>query len=510
MSAPAPPTAERPYVFLVRLSGELSIKAKATRNRFTNTLKRNLVDAMRAEGIDAEVRRSWSRIYVTASSEDAGEAAARVFGVNSVSRVEVRRWDRYEEVLDAGEEVFAPLLEGRKFAVRASRGDKRAIPFRSGDVERALGARLLPHAAGVDLGSPEVTAHVEVQVGHVYFFSTSVPGPAGLPLGEGGRALSLVSGGFDSIVASWLLLRRGVELDYLFCNLGGTPHLEGTLQVLKVLADRWSYGARPRLHIVDFQPVVEELEAKVKPRYWQVVLKRQMVRAAERIARQGTAGAIVTGEAVGQVSSQTLPNLAVISEATVLPILRPLVAANKEEIFEWARKIGSFDLSAKVPEYCALVHEQPATKASRKRIAEAEEALDLDALSHRVDERTILGLRDLDLDRLAAAQASGKDHVPEGATVVDLRSPAGFNSWHYPGAVRLDYFEALKAYRSFDRGKTYLFYCEVAIKSAHVAELMRAEGFSAYHFDGGLKNLMRHFESQDPALKAVLSPVLLD
>ncbi len=510
MSAPAPPTPERPYVFLVRLSGELSIKAKATRSRFTNTLKSNLADAMKAEGIDAELRRSWSRIYVTAASEEAGEVAARVFGVSSVSPVEVRRWERYEDVLDAGEEIFAPQVKGRKFAVRTNRGDKRAISFRSGDVDRALGARLLPYAAGVDLTSPEVTAHVEVQVGHVYFFSTSVAGTAGLPLGEGGRALSLVSGGFDSIVASWLLLRRGVELDYLFCNLGGTPHLEGTLAVLKILADRWSYGARPRLHIVDFQPVVEELEARVKPRYWQVVLKRQMMRAAERIARQGTAGAIVTGEAVGQVSSQTLPNLAVISEATVLPILRPLVASNKEEILEWARKIGSFELSAKVPEYCALVNEHPATKASRKRVAEAEVGLDHDALARRVDERTILDLRALDLDLLAAAKEFSRESVPDGATVVDLRSPAAFSSWHYPGAMRLDYFEALKAYRSFEREKTYLFYCEVAIKSAHVAELMRVEGFAAYHFDGGLKSLMRYFESQDPALKAVLSPVLLD
>jgi len=137
------------------------------------------------------------------------------------------------------------------------------------------------------------------------------------------------------------------------------------------------------------------------------------------LCAQGTAAAIVTGESVGQVSSQTLPNLAVISEATVLPILRPLVAANKEEIFEWARKIGSFELSAKVPEYCALVNEQPATKASRKRIAEAEETLDLDALAHLVDERTILGLRTLDLERLAAAQERGETEAP--ATLPDGR-----------------------------------------------------------------------------------------
>jgi thiamine biosynthesis protein ThiI len=509
MSSPAPPTPERPYVFLVRLSGELSIKAKMTRSRFTNTLVENLADALASAGIDAELRRSWSRIFITAESEETAEVVARVFGVSSVSRVECRPWTSYEQLLDLGEELFREEVTGRKFAVRTRRGDKRHIHFGSGDVDRALGARLLPYAAGVDLTQPEVTVNVEVQVDHVYFFSSKVAGPAGLPQGEGGRAVSLVSGGFDSIVASWLLLRRGVQLDYVFCNLGGTPHLEGTLKVLKVLSDRWSYGSRPRLHILDFQPIVEELKKSSKPRYYQVVLKRQMLRAAERVARQGKAMAIVTGDSVGQVSSQTLANLAVISGATALPVLRPLAGSNKDEIFAWARHIGSFELSALVPEYCALTAEQPATKASLKRVVEAEQGLDPNTIYGQVSERMVLDLRGLDLDRLEADEWSTTS-IPEEATILDLRTPTAFASWHYPEATRLDYFEALKAYRSFDRTKTYLFYCEVAIKSAHLAELMRREGFTAFHFKDGLKELLRLYESQDPALKAALSPVLLD
>ena len=100
--------------------------------------------------------------------------------------------------------------------------------------------------------------------------------------------------------------------------------------------------------------------------------------------------------------------------------------------------------------------------------------------------------------------------MPEGATVVDLRSPAAFNSWHYPGAIRLDYFEALKAHGSFEPGKTYLFYCEVGIKSAHLAELLREAGFDAYHFKDGLRTLVRYYENEDKALRALMSPVLLD
>jgi len=509
MHGPAPTTPERPYVFLVRLSGELSIKAKGTRHRFTTRLVANLEDALTSSGIDFRLVRTWSRLFVTASSPEADAALARVFGVCSVSRVEPRAWETLDDVLRHGEEIFAPRVAGKAFAVRARRVERQRIPFRSADVERELGTRLLPHAARVDLGSPEVTAHVELHAGLAYFFSDSVPGPDGLPLGQGGRAVSLVSGGFDSVVASWLLLRRGLQLEYVFCNLGGAPHRDGTLAVMKVLADRWSYGDRPRFHMVDFQPLVVELEERCPPALWQVVLKRQMLRAAEQVARAVGAAAIVTGESVGQVSSQTLQNLAVISRATELPVLRPLCGANKEEIFTYARHIGSFDLSAKVPEYCALTRDHPATRASFKQVNEAEAQLDLGRVGHQVRERMLVDLRALDLER-AAATSCEVESVPEGAVVVDLRSSEAFRAWHYPEALRLDYFEALKAWPQLERGRVYVFYCEVGIKSAHLAEVMREAGFESYHLKDGLKTLRRRLDGQDAALKAVLSPVLLD
>jgi thiamine biosynthesis protein ThiI len=509
MRGPAPTTPERPYVFLVRLSGELSIKAKGTRQRFTSRLVANLEDALASSGIDFELARTWSRLFVTASSPEADAALARVFGVSSVSRVEHRTWESLDDVVRHGEEIFAPRIAGKRFAVRARRVEPQQIPFRSADVDRELGTRLLPHAARVDLGSPEVTAYVELHAGQAYFFCDSVPGPDGLPLGRGGRAVALVSGGFDSVVASWLLLRRGVELEYVFCHLGGAPHRDGTLAVIKVLADRWSYGVRPRLHMVDFQPLVAELEERCPQALWQVVLKRQMLRAADQVARAVGAAAIVTGESVGQVSSQTLQNLAVISRATDLPVLRPLCGTNKEEIFVYARRIGTFDLSAKVPEYCALTRDHPATHASFKRVNEAEARLELGHVRLQARERMTLDLRALDLGR-AAATSCEVESVPDGAVVVDLRSPEAFRGWHYPQAQRLDYFEALKTWPQLDRGRIYVFYCEVGIKSAHLAEVMREAGFESYHLKDGLKTLRRWLDGQDPALKAVLSPALLD
>jgi thiamine biosynthesis protein ThiI len=240
---------------------------------------------------------------------------------------------------------------------------------------------------------------------------------------------------------------------------------------------------------VDFAAVAAELRERTEPRYWQVLLKRQMLRAAERVARERHALAIVTGEAVGQVSSQTLGNLAVISQATTLPILRPLVGANKDEIIALAERIGTAPLSAVVQEYCAMVPRRPATHAALDAILAEEARLDPAVL-----ERAVAGRRVFDLDALDP-EAHGVpelevEAVPPGATVIDLRSRAAHRAWHWPGALQLDLGAALQAYPSFDKEKSYVLYCEFGLKSAHLAELMRRSGFAAFHVKGGTKRLM--------------------
>ncbi len=495
-------------VYAIHYSGELSVKAKGTRNRFCERLARNLADALDSAGIQHEIKRTWSRLYLESPSERAGEVASRIFGVSSVTSAERRPWESLEDILRCGEEIFAPVVAGKTFAVRVRRGGRsQKLPFRSPKVERELGALLAPHAAGVDLKHPQVTARIELRRGDAYYSSRRIPAQGGLPLGTEGHAVVLLSGGFDSAVAAWLLLRRGVMVDYLFCNLAGDSHRDAVLPVAKVLADDWSAGYRPQLHMVDFRPAVEELRTRCPQPLWQVLLKRQMLRAADRLARMVKANAIVTGEAVGQVSSQTLANLSVISSATEIPILRPLVAANKEEIIDLARLVGTHDLSAQVPEYCALTPRGPETHAKVSRVARAEQGLDPEKLKALIEERATFDLRALDLGRVSAPDLE-VESVPEGAVVIDLRSPMAFRSWHHPGALSLGYVEALGAYRSFDREQTYLFYCEVGLKSAHLAELMKEAGRRAFHFRGGLKGILRS-AGTDEALQAAMSPALL-
>ncbi|MEE9609452.1 MAG: tRNA uracil 4-sulfurtransferase ThiI [Myxococcota bacterium] len=470
---------------LLRFSGDVGTKARATRFRFQGRLLQNLRDALRSAGVAPRVRVSRDRIFVEVPNRAAVEALARVFGVQSISLVECRTATRLEEITSAGEELFRERVRGRRFAVRARRvGNRNRIPVSAREVERTLGAALLPVSAGVDLGDPEVTARVEIGEGEAYFFSETTRAHGGLPLGVEGRALALISGGFDSAVAAWHLLKRGVALDYAFCNLGGATHQLGALRVAKVLADRWSYGDRPQLHAVDFSPLVEELQTRTQRRYWQVLLKRQMLRAADSLARARRAEAIVTGEVVGQVSSQTLRNLAVISRASSAPILRPLVGFNKEEIIAVAQRIGTFELSKVVGEYCAMVPQRPATGASERAVLEQERQLDPSLLERAVAGCTVFDLRSLDLEKLELPDLE-VERIPEGATLLDLRSKADYERWHHADALRMDFPQALRAYPNFDRSVVYVLYCEIGLKSAHLAELMREAGFDAYHFKGG-------------------------
>jgi len=276
----------------------------------------------------------------------------------------------------------------------------------------------------------------------------------------------------------------------VFCNMGGETHLQGVLRVARILACRWSYGDRPVFHVVDFSGVVAELQAKTARRFWQVLLKRQLLRAAEQVASTTRAVAIVTGDAVGQVSSQTLQNLAVISRATELPILRPLVGFNKEEIIAVAEKIGTVELSKVVREYCDLVARRPATSAAQAAVDAEETHLDPALLARAVAERKLHDLRALDENQLGFPELE-IERIPPDAIVLDLSSRERYQGWHWEGALRLDFQQALQAYAAFDPTRRYVIYCEFGLQSAFLAEQMRKAGLDAFHVRGGSRALRR-------------------
>jgi thiamine biosynthesis protein ThiI len=488
-------------LFLVRLSGELTIKSRRTRRSFQQRLRVNVEDALRRTGTPFRLRDEWGRFFVEAAGVAPLATLARVFGLSSISRVEVVCEPSLERILEVGERSYAERVRGRSFAVRArvrARG-----PLRSREVNYGLGAALCRHGR-VDLDEPDVEVHVEIHPHGAYFFSQRVPGAGGLPLGGAGSAVALISGGYDSAVAAWMMLRRGLALHYVFCNLGGAAYERSVLRVAKVLTEGWSHGARPRLHVVDFAELLRLLRERTRGGLRQVVLKRLMYRTAERIGREVGALALVTGESVGQVSSQTLANLRAISSCTELPVLRPLAGFDKEEIIARSREIGTYELSCSVREYCA-VERRPRTAVRPESVAAEENRLDLAVLDRSVAGRRVIDLRSVAL-RDTVVPYLFTTSVPADAVVIDTRRAALYDAWHYPGAVRRDLARLSDEYGALDRTRTYVLCCDVGVRTAELAERMQRSGFEAYSFAGGVPALRRWAESTDAAARSRPEP----
>ena len=487
---------QTPRLALLRLSGEIGIKARPTRMQFRKRLVQNLRDALASEGLPPLLEVSHDRLFAALPAHTPLEdhALARVFGVSSLSLVERHALTALPDIVRMGAALFADAVRGRHFAVRARRvGRREASTASASEVERQLGAALLPGAAGVDLENPEVTVRLELTERATSFFTERAQGPGGLPLGVEGRAVALFSGGFDSAVAAWQIQKRGVECDFVFCNLGGAAHLREVLRVALHLATRWSYGARPRLYAIDFEAIAAALRAHTMTRYWQILLKRQMLRAAEAVAEEISASAIVTGDSVGQVSSQTLPNLAVVSRATPLALLRPLVGFDKSEIVDRARAIGTYALSESVGEYCALVPSKPATQARLDAVLAEEARLPDDPLRGALAARTVFDLRALE-PSVFDDEGIAIDALPADAVLLDLRPIAQYRGAHHPRALHLDFASALTAWPSFDRAQRYVLVCEYGLLSAQLAGHMRRDGYRVHHFRGGQRALLRAAE----------------
>ncbi len=489
---------------IVRVAAEVASKSNRTRRRFHRQLVHNLDDALRSSGIPAQVSDRWSRLFVRVKappgadpSSHSLDPARRVFGVSSFSRVDAVVSADLDEIVRVGHDLYREQVSGRRFAVAPRRTGRH--PFSSRDIGVQLGAALNPYGT-VDLTTPEVTVHVEVRDQRSYLYRGRTEGPGGLPLGVQGRAVCLISGGYDSAVAAWLLLKRGVALDYVFCNLAGPAFERSVLRVTRVLADRWSYGHRPRIHILDFAEPVRALRNRVTPRYWQVVLKRLMYRSAEAVAREIGAQALVTGEALGQVSSQTLPNLRAIEAAATLPVLRPLVGFDKEEIIRIARGIGTAALSARVREYCAILEGKPVTAAKALAVDREEAPLDPGLIKAAVAARRVMNVRELTETELRDDYL-WVDSLPADAHPIDCRPPQQDDGWRFPGARRAlpDSFPDLAP--TLNREAQYVLFCDNGVQSGQLANILQTAGFEAYALRDGTRALQRQAGGRtDPAI----------
>ncbi len=366
---------------------EIALK-KGNRPYFTELLKRNLVTAVKDLGVK-EIRSLPARLLLTFKNDiDQTTVVSRirsVFGVANFSPVE--RTPRDLDVIQSRILESLNSMSFSSFRIETQRGDKN-FPLTSPEINRQLGAPVKERSgARVDLTNPELTVTVEILSRDAFFGFDRIQGAGGLPVGASGRVVSLISGGIDSPVAAYRMMQRGCRL--IFVHFHSVPYLDKTSQekVRTLVSTLTRHQYLSRLYLVPFGEIQRQIVTAVARPLRVVLYRRMMLRIAEALARTAKAKALVTGESLAQVASQTLDNMAVIQQASTLPILRPLVGMDKQEIIDQARRIGTFDISSIPDQDCCqlFVPKHPATKA---RIGEVEES----EASFNVHEMVRLGI----------------------------------------------------------------------------------------------------------------------
>lgn len=371
---------------------EIALKAR-NRPFFVNQLVRNLKRAT-ADFPVRRIQKLPGRLLLELAGENAAQEVAervrRVFGVaNCCSAL------RCDLDLEALKDTAAKALAGRPFQtfrVTARRAYK-TFPLTSPQLNEILGTFVLERfPARVDLKNPELTLFVDILPKEAFIYLEKVRGPGGLPVGVAGRVIALLSGGIDSPVAAYRMMRRGCQVS--FVHFHGAPFLDRRTQekareIVKLLT-RYQYTSR--LYLVPFGEVQQEVVVNTPAPYRVLLYRRLMARIAEHLASLEGAKALVTGESLGQVASQTLENLTVIEEAVKLPLFRPLIGMDKEEITEQAKEIGTYEISIQRDQDCCtlFVPRHPATRATMDDIGRAEMTLDLDRLVKAGAERADL------------------------------------------------------------------------------------------------------------------------
>lgn len=373
------------YDLIVVRFGEVFLKGR-NRPAFMDRLRANVARAIARTGWRTEaVHGRLLLVPETAEGAPPERALARACRVPGVVSVSPAR--SVPPVPDEIAPVAAALAAATmppgaaSFAVRPRRTDKR-LPYTSVELACRVGDAVSARTGlRVDLRSPDLEVGVEVGA-RSFVWTETRPGPGGLPVGTAGRVVVLLSGGIDSPVAAYLAQRRGCRLDAVYFHsfpLIGDGARDKVLDLARVLA---SYGGSLRLHVVPFAEAQLAVRDAADPRLYVLLYRRLMFRIASRIAARVGAGALVTGESLGQVASQTLENLACIAAVVDLPVLRPLIGMDKQETVVWARQIGTFELSIRPYDDCCslFVPKHPETRGRSSVLERAERALEIDAL----------------------------------------------------------------------------------------------------------------------------------
>lgn len=474
--------------FIVKLFPEIMMKSKPVRMRFTKMLETNIRNVLKKVDDTAKVKREWDKIMVMVPSdrpdlvEAFAERLACIPGIAHVLQVNESTFESVDDIYQQTLALYKDELAGKTFCVRVKRVGNHE--FKSIEVERYVGGGLnqFTEAKGVKLKNPDITINLEVDRENLYLVVNRIQGLGGFPMATQEDVLSLISGGFDSGVSSYQFIKRGSRTHYCFFNLGGDQHEIGVKQVAYHLWQKYGESHKVKFISVPFDPVVTEILERIDNGQMGVILKRMMMRAATKIAQKMDIQALVTGEAMGQVSSQTLTNLNVIDRCTEQLILRPLIAMDKQDIINISREIGTEDFAKSIPEYCGVISNKPTVKAVLSKVESEETKFSEDLIDRVVQDAVVIDIREIakSVDTQIASTET-VDVIDNNEVIIDVRAPEEEerDSLTVEGVEikKIPFFKLATQFADFDKEKTYLLYCDRGVMSKLQALYLQEQGY---------------------------------
>ncbi|EHK91271.1 tRNA uracil 4-sulfurtransferase ThiI [Aggregatibacter actinomycetemcomitans] len=473
--------------FIVKLFPEIMIKSESVRKRFVKILTGNIRNVLAKYDDTIAVVKHWDYIEVRSKIEEnlpmLIEQLQRIPGIHHFLQVEEKPFNSLHDIFEQTLSNVAPQLENKTFCVRVKRKGKHE--FNSLDAERYIGGGLNQHIASakVQLKNPDVTVRIEIEDDKMMLVRARYEGIGGYPIGTQEDVLSLISGGFDSGVSSYMLLRRGSRVHYCFFNLGGAAHEIGVKQMAYHIWQRYGSSHKVRFVAINFEGVVGEILENVDNGQMGVVLKRMMVRAASKIAQRFDIQAIVTGEALGQVSSQTLTNLRLIDEAAEVLVLRPLITHDKEQIIAMAKHIGTDDIAKSMPEFCGVISKNPTVKAIKAKIEQEEGNFNFAVLERAVENAQYLDIRQIaEQTEKEVVSVDTVSVLGANDVIIDIRSPEEIDEkpLHIENQtmILLPFYKLSNQFAELDQSKNYVLYCERGVMSKLQALYLKENGFN--------------------------------
>ena len=481
--------------FIVKPFSEIMIKSKPVRKKTLWILQKNLHIRMNKISDNLKVNLFYDKLEVNLidpsleadySITEIKKALSRIPGIESFIEVEFHQTNDFDTIVKKVSEIYIDQIKDKTFCVRARRSGNHE--FTSTELERYVWAWLLIQLnemwinGKVQMRKPEVTVAVEVRGENLYVVKSTWYGTGGYPVGMQDKVISLISGGFDSGVSTYSMMKRGCKVDFLFFNLWGSAHELWVKQVAYYLNNQFSSGYNARIVTVPFENVVRELVTNIDHKYRAIILKRCMLKVADILAQQHDYYAIVKWDSLGQVSSQTLKNMFVIDKASDTLVLRPLISYNKQEIVDITKEIWTYDFACNMPEYCGVISDRPATGAKLEKVLKVEEGFEKALLTQAIENKKVEKVWDIiNQVQTDSDEIEYKNFPTDNDVIIDIREPDTVKKspleikWRE--VISIPFYDVNNEFKNLDQTKDYILYCDKWVMSKLHGLYLLEKGF---------------------------------